>query len=86
MVERAHRARVLVDWGRSCRDLRLVGMVGQTVEIPFVPLPKDPGRHLMTLPPVPITVARANGQVMTGLLLSASCRCQRNQPQTPMTA
>ncbi|MCA9625129.1 MAG: hypothetical protein KC731_39165, partial [Myxococcales bacterium] len=35
------------------------------VMIPFVPLPEEPGRHLMTLPPVPITVARAGGQVMT---------------------
>jgi hypothetical protein len=36
-----------------------------TVTIPFVPLPEEGGRHLMTLPPVPISVARANGQVMT---------------------
>lgn len=36
-----------------------------TVELPFVALPAEPGRHLMTLPSVPITVARANGQVMT---------------------
>jgi hypothetical protein len=35
------------------------------VAIPFVPLPDEPGRHLMALPPMPITVARANGQVMT---------------------
>lgn len=36
-----------------------------TVAIPFVPLPEEPGRHRMTLPSVPISVARANGQVMT---------------------
>ncbi len=35
------------------------------VRIPFVPLPQAPGRHLMELPPMPISVARANGQVMT---------------------
>ena len=39
--------------------------VTTTVAIPFVPLPDEPGRHRMTLPSVPITVARANGQVMT---------------------
>lgn len=36
-----------------------------TVAIPFVPLPDDAGRHRMTLPSLPISVARANGQVMT---------------------
>jgi hypothetical protein len=40
-------------------------LVTTTVAIPFVPLPEEPGRHLMTLPPMPISVARANGQVMT---------------------
>lgn len=33
--------------------------------IPFVPLPKDPGRNLMLLPPVPIAIARASGEVVT---------------------
>jgi hypothetical protein len=36
-----------------------------TLSLPFVPLPKEAGRHLMVLPPVPISVARANGEVMT---------------------
>ncbi|MBK9259018.1 MAG: hypothetical protein IPM54_04210 [Polyangiaceae bacterium] len=35
------------------------------VTLPFVPLPKEPGRHNMVLPPVPITVARASGETMT---------------------
>jgi len=35
------------------------------IVIPFVPLPEEPGRHRMVLPPLPISVARANGQVMT---------------------
>lgn len=39
--------------------------VNSRAEIPFVPLPEDPGTHRMTLPPIPIAVARANGQVMT---------------------
>jgi hypothetical protein len=33
--------------------------------IPFVPLPKDPGRNNMTLPPVPIVIARASGELVT---------------------
>lgn len=33
--------------------------------ISFVPLPKDPGRNYMTLPPVPIAVARASGELVT---------------------
>jgi hypothetical protein len=36
-----------------------------TVSLPFVPLPEQAGRHVMTLPPIPIAVARASGQVMT---------------------
>ncbi len=35
------------------------------VELSLVPLPPKPGRHELTLPPLPITVARANGQVVT---------------------
>ncbi len=35
------------------------------VTLPFVPLPKDPGRNTLDLPPMPITVARAGGEVMT---------------------
>lgn len=35
------------------------------VAIPFVALPKDPGRNAMLLPPVPIAVARASGEIVT---------------------
>ncbi len=35
------------------------------VTLSFVPLPKEPGRNGMVLPPVPITVARASGETMT---------------------
>ena len=35
------------------------------VKISVVPLPAEPGRHELTLPPLPITVARASGQVVT---------------------
>ncbi|WP_437671845.1 hypothetical protein [Sorangium sp. So ce131] len=33
--------------------------------IPFVPLPKEPGRSLLRLPPVPIAVSRASGELVT---------------------
>lgn len=36
-----------------------------TVKLYFVPLPKKPGRNALTLPPVPISVARASGEIMT---------------------
>lgn len=35
------------------------------ISLSFVPLPKEPGRHGMVLPPVPITIARASGETMT---------------------
>lgn len=41
------------------------GTVRSTVELAFVPLPKDPGRHELTLPPVPIAMSRASGEVIT---------------------
>ena len=36
-----------------------------TVEITFVPLPPNPGRHLLALPSLPIAVSRASGEAMT---------------------
>jgi len=35
------------------------------LSIPFVPLPKEGGRHELMLPPVPIAVARASGELVT---------------------
>jgi hypothetical protein len=35
------------------------------VSIPFVALPKKPGRTEMELPPIPIAIARASGELMT---------------------
>jgi hypothetical protein len=35
------------------------------VKIPFVPLPDKPGRHDLSLPPVPITIQRASGELVT---------------------
>lgn len=36
-----------------------------TVKIPLVPLPEKPGRQKLTLPPLPIAIARASGEVIT---------------------
>ncbi len=41
------------------------GLAVTKLTIPFVPLPKDPGRNEMVLPPVPIAVARASGELVT---------------------
>jgi hypothetical protein len=35
------------------------------VQITLVPLPKEPGRHELRLPPLPIAMARASGDVIT---------------------
>jgi hypothetical protein len=35
------------------------------IAIPVLVLPKDPGRHRMVLPPLPIAVARASGELLT---------------------
>jgi hypothetical protein len=35
------------------------------VELPLVALPSEPGRHALTLPPLPVVVARASGDVVT---------------------
>ncbi len=36
-----------------------------TVTLSFVALPKKPGRHVLTLPSVPITMARASGELIS---------------------
>jgi hypothetical protein len=41
------------------------GTTKSRVTVSFVALPKEPGRHQLTLPPLPITVARASGEVVT---------------------
>jgi hypothetical protein len=44
---------------------KATGTVTTSLTLPFVPLPEEPGRHRLVLPPIPITVGRANAQVMT---------------------
>jgi hypothetical protein len=41
------------------------GATGTTVDLPFVPLPKEAGPHTLTLPSVPIAIARASGELIT---------------------
>jgi len=41
------------------------GQTKSTVRLSFVALPKEPGRHQLTLPPLPITIARASGDLIT---------------------
>ena len=41
------------------------GSTKSTVSLSFVALPKEPGRHELTLPALPITVARASGELIT---------------------
>jgi hypothetical protein len=41
------------------------GQVMTKVELPFVPLPKDPGPQQLTLPSVPIAIARPSGELIT---------------------
>ena len=39
--------------------------VTTVVTVPFVALPPKPGRNVLQLPPVPVAVARASGEVVT---------------------
>jgi hypothetical protein len=41
------------------------GTARSIVELSFVPLPKEPGPHTLTLPSVPIAIARASGELIT---------------------
>ncbi|WP_394826805.1 hypothetical protein [Pendulispora albinea] len=36
-----------------------------TLELPLIMLPQEPGRHTLTLPPLPIAVSRASGEIAT---------------------
>ena len=35
------------------------------LELPLLALPPEPGRHMLTVPPLPVAVARANGELAT---------------------
>ncbi|HEY6081266.1 MAG TPA: hypothetical protein VIW29_20770 [Polyangiaceae bacterium] len=54
-----------------------------TVTIPFLALPKEPGRHVLTLPPMPITVARASGELVTVCTLPHTITVEDPTSSTP---
>jgi hypothetical protein len=54
-----------------------------TVRIGFVPLPPKPGRQLLVLPPVPIAIARASGEVITVCTRSHSITVEDPIANTP---
>jgi hypothetical protein len=39
--------------------------VTTTLELPLLALPPEPGRHTLVLPPLPVAVSRANGEIAT---------------------
>ena len=57
------------DGGSGARLVNVPNAKGDRVttrlELSVVPLPAEPGRHTLTLPPVPVAVARANGEIVT---------------------
>src|SRR6185503_5943100 len=55
------------DAGTSASLTTTPGDAGAVTKLvlPFVPLPKEPGRNAMILPPVPIAVARASGEIVS---------------------
>ncbi|HXK20662.1 MAG TPA: hypothetical protein VNG33_22780 [Polyangiaceae bacterium] len=53
------------DGGAGPKVERTEGAITKSrVTLSFVALPKEPGRHELTLPPMPITVARASGELI----------------------
>jgi hypothetical protein len=54
------------------------GSVRTLVELPFVPLPKEPGPQTLTLPSVPIAIARQSGEIIT--VCTASHTLQVDDP------
>jgi hypothetical protein len=59
------------------------GTTKSTVHLSFVALPKEPGRHQLTLPPLPITIARASGDLMTLCTKSHSIVIEDPTSSTP---
>jgi hypothetical protein len=47
------------------RDPKHPDHVTTTLELPLLALPPEPGRHTLTLPPLPVAVSRASGEIAT---------------------
>lgn len=57
--------------------------VSSTLRLPLLLLPKEPGRHVLLLPPLPVAVARSSGEVMTLCTGRHSIRVEDPTAQTP---
>jgi hypothetical protein len=63
------------------------GELGRTrFELPLVPLPPQPGRSVMHLPPLPIAIARANGEIITVCTHSQTIVVEDPTSSTPEAA
>lgn len=51
--------------GPTTKTVEAEGKATTTLTLSFVPLPTKPGRATLTLPPLPIALARASGEVVT---------------------
>jgi hypothetical protein len=47
------------------KDPKNPDRIATTLELPLLALPPQPGRHTLTLPPLPVAVSRANGEIAT---------------------
>jgi hypothetical protein len=54
-----------------------------SLDLPMVALPSGPGRHTLVLPPLPVSVARANGDVITLCTKSHSIVVEDPTASTP---
>jgi hypothetical protein len=57
--------------------------VTTTLELPLLALPPEPGRHTLTLPPLPVTVSRANGDIATACTASHTIIIEDPTSSTP---
>jgi hypothetical protein len=66
-IEAAHFVIPALDGPAAPRVARedVEGSVRTRVELPFVPLPKEPGPQTLVLPSVPIAIARQSGELIT---------------------
>ncbi len=57
--------------------------VTTTLELPLLALPPEPGRHTLTLPPLPVAVSRANGEIATTCTAAHTITIEDPTAQTP---
>jgi len=64
-------------------DPKHPGHVTTTLELPLLALPPEPGRHTLTLPPLPVAVSRANGEIATACTSTHSIVIEDPTSSTP---